>query len=145
MSRDEAELITRAGKLPGAEGNDEASRLQAARREIQQIRRGFLSRGTLTTRSRSEMVREIDYAARLHGFGSAGEVAEKSRTPARPSTRTDDASVLGRAAQAIREHPGVDQAVLDQVDTVLGFDDEDATPQAKFEALEIIIQELECA
>ena len=143
MSRDEAELLARGGKSPEGPGGDEPARLEDARREISMIRRSFLSRGTLTTRSRSEMIRAIDAAAKLHGFVNAGEVAERSKTPPQPSTRTDDASVLGRLTQSIREHPGVDPQTIEQVDTILGLDDEDATPQAKFEALETILQELE--
>ncbi len=54
-----------------------------------------------------------------------------------------DTSEMEGLAEAIRAHPAANQEFLGQVDTILSLDDADATPQARAEALELILAKLE--
>ena len=60
----------------------------------------------------------------------------------RGGTIPDDSKLRG-LAQAIQSHPSAAPELKAQVDTILSLGDEDATPQAKIEALEILLGQLE--
>ena len=138
-----------------------ASRLELTPTEVVAAKNRFLveiglqSPGQVFGEGVAAFNEEVQTLLTAAGGGRPNVVVSDPNLPA-PGTRTplaevpvqrggppSDASGLEGLAQAIRAHPAADQELLGQVDTILALSDADATPQAKSEALEFLLGQLE--